>query len=298
MRPLSVNIPGRGKRAIITVLRLNWCCSLRSHIVLNLGRKKVKQRWLQGTFLFPNSQSFREATKKVWENEINLSAQHQFFGDYSYRMTLLNPHVSTRCTFKGANGILEESEEMHCRWSYDKLLPHYRDLNHNWVFLQWCVHLVWLTASLLLEDRYVLLLLPQSFAVHFMSDLSKASSLFAVIIIIFLISGRFHSIKSKDNEQFHSKWTEIIIVRCIIFIISTVRFSGCGSCVKSNASIHVCTLRHVHYASLLLCALSPFQRACFCAGTDDAAGRSMTVAGSTSALAHLQKTLAPGSHFI
>lgn len=62
-------------------------------------------------------------------------------------------------------------------------------------------------------------------------------------------------------------------------------------------SIRVCTLRHVHHASLLLCVLSAFQRACFCAGTDDAAGRSMSIAGSMAALAHLQKTLAPRSHF-
>lgn len=58
-------------------------------------------------------------------------------------------------------------------------------------------------------------------------------------------------------------------------------------------SMHICTVMHVHHASLLLCVLSAFQRACFCAGTDDAAGRSMTIAGSTSTLAHLQK--APGS---
>lgn len=57
--------------------------------------------------------------------------------------------------------------------------------------------------------------------------------------------------------------------------------------------MHICTLMHVHHASMLLCVLSAFQRACFCAGTDDAAGRSMTIAGSTSTLAHLQK--APGS---
>lgn len=60
----------------------------------------------------------------------------------------------------------------------------------------------------------------------------------------------------------------------------------------------ICTLMHVHHTSLLLCVLNAFQRACFCAGTDDAAGRSMTIAGSTSTLAHFQKALAPGSHFI
>lgn len=62
--------------------------------------------------------------------------------------------------------------------------------------------------------------------------------------------------------------------------------------------MHIYTLMHVQHASLLLCVLSAFQRACFCAGTDDAAGRSMTIAGSTSMLAHLQKALAPGSHYI
>lgn len=70
------------------------------------------------------------------------------------------------------------------------------------------------------------------------------------------------------------------------------------SCVKSNVSIPVCTLRHVHHASLLLCVLSVFQRACFCAGTDDAAGRNMAIAGSTSTLAHLQEAWAPGSHIM
>lgn len=40
MRPLSMNIPGRRKQVIITVLGLNWCCSLPSHIVLNQKRKK------------------------------------------------------------------------------------------------------------------------------------------------------------------------------------------------------------------------------------------------------------------
>lgn len=62
--------------------------------------------------------------------------------------------------------------------------------------------------------------------------------------------------------------------------------------------MHFCTLMRVHHASLLLCVLSAFQRACFCASTDDAAGRNMTIAGSMSMLAHLQKALAPGSHFI
>lgn len=46
------------------------------------------------------------------------------------------------------------------------LLPRYGDLNHNWVSLQWCVHLVWLTVSLLLEDRWALLLLLQSATSH------------------------------------------------------------------------------------------------------------------------------------
>lgn len=62
--------------------------------------------------------------------------------------------------------------------------------------------------------------------------------------------------------------------------------------------MHISTLMHVLHASLPLSLLSAFQRACFCAGTDDAAGKSMTIAGSTSMLAHLQKALAPGSHFI
>lgn len=39
MRPLSVNIPERRKRAIITALGLNWCCSLLSHVALKLKRK-------------------------------------------------------------------------------------------------------------------------------------------------------------------------------------------------------------------------------------------------------------------
>ena len=45
--------------------------------------------------------------------------------------------------------------------------------------------------------------------------------------------------------------------------------------------MHVCTLMRVHHASLLLCVLSAFQRACFCAGTDDAAATAVVTTATS-----------------
>lgn len=62
---------------------------------------------------------------------------------------------------QGPSAFRRYRKELHCRWSHDKwlFLPRYGDLNHNWVQSpQRCVHLVWLTVSLLPEDRRALLL--------------------------------------------------------------------------------------------------------------------------------------------
>lgn len=68
MRPLSMNIPGRRKQAIITVLGLNWCCSLPSHIVLNLRRKSKTTAAAGHVFVSKLPEIFQEATKFT-ENE-------------------------------------------------------------------------------------------------------------------------------------------------------------------------------------------------------------------------------------
>lgn len=119
MRPLSMNIPRRRKRAIITVLGLNWCCSRPSHIVLNLKRKS-KTKTAAGHIVV----SELEKATKFAENEINLSAQDRSCSDYSLSLTLINPLVPlfALSLCRGANCIQAESEEMLCRWSHDKWL--------------------------------------------------------------------------------------------------------------------------------------------------------------------------------
>lgn len=78
MRPLSMNIPGRRKQPIIMVLELNWCCSLPSHILLNLKRKKSKQR----RFCFP----------EIFKRSAD---------DYRFRPARLNPHLPLAALSQG-----------------------------------------------------------------------------------------------------------------------------------------------------------------------------------------------------
>lgn len=97
------------------------------------------------------------------------------------------------------------------------LLPRYGDLNHNWVSLQWCVHLVWLTVSLLLEDRWALLLLLQSATAYldFTSDLFKPAPLYFCKIYIEI--KQIYQEKAKLN---------LWIVKLIHFIVATISFIG------------------------------------------------------------------------
>lgn len=135
MRPLSMNIPGRRKQAIITVLGLNWCCSLPSHMVLNLKRKSKTKTAAGHCFVSWAPWDFHEATKFT-ENEINLLAQHWSCGDYSLSLTLINAHVPlfalSQCA--RANYIQAESVEMHCRWSHDKWL--YCPVMEIWIIIE------------------------------------------------------------------------------------------------------------------------------------------------------------------
>lgn len=72
MRPLSMNIPGRRKQAIIKVLGLNWCCSLPFARCLKSEGRKSKTKTAAGhVFVSGAPGDFQEATKFT-ENAMNL----------------------------------------------------------------------------------------------------------------------------------------------------------------------------------------------------------------------------------
>lgn len=177
-------------------------------------------------------------------------------------------------------------------------LPRYGDLNHNWVSLQRCVHLVWVTVSLLPEDGWALLLPLQPVDVLLDFFIPHIFLKTRLTIIFFVI------------HQYSCK-----IYLFVRNVKKTLFFPLCGTGGRSsdrpNKISLIVSIRHpklnervmwacnfAHWCvccthGCLLCVRSALQRACFCASTDDAAGRSMTIAGSASTLAHLQKALAP-----
>lgn len=139
MRPLSTNIPGRRKQAIITVLGLNRCCSLPfTHCFRTWGGKSKTKTAAGHVFVSGLPQIFQDSNKKkkIRENEINLSAQHWSCGDYSWSPTLINPHVPlfALSQYARANYIQADSEAMHCRWSHDKWL--YCPVMEIWIIIE------------------------------------------------------------------------------------------------------------------------------------------------------------------
>lgn len=144
-------------------------------------------------------------------------------------------------------------------------LPRYGDLNHNWVSLQRCVHLVWVTVSLLPEDGWALLLPLQPVVVHLDStpNLLKPDSLFCLLFIN--IHARFTS--SEENLQKHFFPVELVNP----LHTDQTKSSGCKthplsfllgiqSWIKSNVSMQFCTLMRVLHASLLFVCAERFTK--------------------------------------
>lgn len=146
-------------------------------------------------------------------------------------------------------------------------LPRYGDLNHNWVSLQRCVHLVWVTVSLLPEDGWALLLPLQPVDVYldFTPNLFKPDSVFFLCYsLIFMQDLPLN--KKTEKPIFFSTWKWWIPLQ-----IDQIKSSSCKmhplsfllgiqSWIKSNVSMQFCTLMRVLHASLLFVCAERFSK--------------------------------------
>lgn len=148
-------------------------------------------------------------------------------------------------------------------------LPRYGDLNHNWVSLQRCVHLVWVTVSLLPGDGWALLLPLQPVDVYldFTPNLFKPDAVFFLCYsLIFMPDLPLNKKKHKIPSFLSNVKVEWIPVQ-----IDQIKSSSCKmhplsfllgiqSWIKSNVSMQFCTLMRVLHASLLFVCAERFSK--------------------------------------